>query len=65
MSFFQDHQQESHGTDAGHGLTMEELPYFIEHHIGDAKEIEFLGGHWSLESLSFAPIQLGLSLIHI
>ena len=59
MSFFQDHQQESHGTDAGHGLTMEELPYFIEHHIGDAKEIEFLGGHWSLESLSFAPIQLG------
>ena len=59
MSWYQDHQEESHASDAGHGLTMEELPSFIQHHIGDAKEIEFLGGHWSLEALSVAPIQLG------
>jgi len=63
MSLFQDHQDASHVSDAGHGLTMEELPSFIEHHIGDAKEIEFLGGHWSLESLSVAPIDLGGLLI--
>jgi len=63
MSWYQDHQDTSHVSDAGHGLTMEELPSFIEHHIADAKEIEFLGGHWSLESLSVAPIDLGGLLI--
>jgi F-type H+-transporting ATPase subunit a len=38
---------------------MDGLPDFISHHIGDAKEIEFAGGHWSLESLSIDPIHLG------
>ena len=43
-------QYPGHPAEAGHGLTMEGLPDFISHHIGDAKDIEFAGGHWSLES---------------
>jgi len=50
-------QEGAHGAEAG--LSMEGLPDFISHHIGDAKEIEFAGGHWSLESLSIDPIHLG------
>jgi len=50
-------QEAAHGAEAG--LTMDGLPDFISHHIGDAKEIEFAGGHWSLESLSIDPIHLG------
>ncbi len=52
-------QYPGHPAEAGHGLTMEGLPDFISHHIGDAKDIEFAGGHWSLESLSVEPIHLG------
>ena len=64
MSLFgalQEHAEEA-AQEADHGaeaLTMEGLPDFISHHIGDAKEIEFAGGHWSLESLSMEPIHLG------
>ena len=50
-------QEAAHGAEAA--LTMDGLPDFISHHIGDAKEIEFAGGHWSLESLSIDPIHLG------
>ena len=50
-------QEGAHGAEVG--LSMEGLPDFISHHIGDAKEIEFAGGHWSLESLSIDPIHLG------
>ncbi len=54
-------QEEGHGEPegGGHGLTMEELPDFISHHIGDAEYIEFAGGRWSLEALSLEPWQLG------
>lgn len=44
---------------AGGGLPFEELPDFIQHHIADAKEIEFAGGHWSLEALHIDPIHIG------
>ena len=40
-------------------MPLDELPEFIQHHIGDAKEIEFGGGHWSLEGLSIDPIHIG------
>jgi len=40
-------------------MPMDELPDFIQHHIGDATEVEFMGGHWSLEALSIDPIQIG------
>ena len=49
-----DHAEESAGP-----MPMEELPDFIQHHIGDASEIEFGGGHWNLEALSIDPIQIG------
>ena len=48
--------EESHAEEA---LTMEGLPEWISHHIEDAREVEFAGGHWSLEALSVDPIQLG------
>ena len=40
-------------------MLMDEIPDFIQHHIADATEIEFAGGHWSLEALSIDPIQIG------
>ena len=55
-------RQEHVGAAAGAGeeaLTMEGLPEWISHHIGDAREIEFAGGHWSLEPLALDPFQLG------
>ena len=48
-----------HGADPAGPMPMDELPDFIQHHIGDATEIEFMGGHWSLEALSIDPIQIG------
>lgn len=59
-----------HGQEAAQGVAdrsaesagpmpMDELPEFIQHHIGDATEIEFWGGHWSLEALSIDPIHIG------
>ena len=56
-------QEGAHGAEAG--LSMEGLPDFISHHIGDAKEIEFAGGHWSLEALSIDPIHLGSIVIDL
>ena len=44
---------------------MEGLPEWISHHIGDAREIEFAGGHWSLEGLAFEPIQLGSIVVDL
>ena len=48
-----------HGADPSGPMPMDELPEFIQHHIGDAAEIDFMGGHWSLEALSIDPIQIG------
>ncbi len=48
-----------HGQEASGPMPMNELPDFIQHHIGDAREIEFGGGHWSLEALSIDPIHIG------
>ena len=48
-----------HAAESVGPMPMGELPDFIQHHIGDAKEIEFGGGHWSLESLSIDPIHIG------
>ncbi len=48
-----------HGAESSGPMPMDELPDFIQHHIGDAKEIEFMGGHWSLDFLSIDPIQIG------
>ncbi len=47
------------GAESSGPMPMDELPEFIQHHIGDATEIEFGGGHWSLEALSIDPIQIG------
>ena len=58
-------QELGHDAEVAHGLSMEELPDWISHHIGDAKEIEFAGGHWSLESLSLDPLQLGSVVIDL
>lgn len=48
-----------HGAETSGPMPMEEIPDFIQHHIGDAAEIEFAGGHWSLEALAIDPIHLG------
>ncbi len=48
-----------HGAETSGAMPMEEIPDFIQHHIGDATEIEFAGGHWSLEALAIDPIHLG------
>lgn len=58
-------QELGHGAEVAGGLSMEELPDWISHHIGDSKEIEFAGGHWSLESLSLDPLQLGSVVIDL
>jgi F-type H+-transporting ATPase subunit a len=64
LKYLQEHvgeviQKAGHNTGPKSGLSMEGLPDFIMHHIGDSKDIEFAGGHWSLESLSIDPIHLG------
>ncbi len=51
--------EELHGAGAEAGLTMEELPEWISHHIGDDRYIEFAGGHWDLAALAVDPIRLG------
>ena len=51
--------EELHGAGAEGGLTMEELPEWISHHIGDDRVIEFAGGHWDLAALAVDPIRLG------
>ncbi len=48
-----------HGAESSGPMSIDELPDFIQHHIGDATEIEFGGGHWSLEALSIDPIHIG------
>ena len=48
-----------HSAESAGPMPMDELPDFIQHHIGDATEIEFGGGHWSLEALSIDPIHIG------
>ena len=48
-----------HGAESSGPMPMDELPDFIQHHIGDATEIEFGGGHWSLDALSIDPIHIG------
>ena len=48
-----------HGAESSGPLTMGELPDFIQHHIGDATEIEFGGLHLSLDALSIDPINIG------
>lgn len=54
----QEHAEEAlHGAEGG--LTMEELPEWISHHIGDDRVIELAGGHWDLAYLALDPIQLG------
>jgi F-type H+-transporting ATPase subunit a len=61
ITAFQEHAETAPGAaeHAEEALTMEGLPEWISHHIGDAREIEFAGGHWSLEGLAVEPIQLG------
>ncbi len=48
-----------HAAEVSGPMPMDELPDFIQHHISDATEIEFGGGHWSLEALSIDPIHIG------
>jgi F-type H+-transporting ATPase subunit a len=48
-----------HAAESSGPMPLDELSDFASHHIGDASEIEFFGGHWSLESLSIDPIALG------
>ena len=56
----QEHAEEAlHAVGGEGGLTMEELPEWISHHIGDDRVIEFAGGHWDLAPLALDPFQLG------
>ena len=48
-----------HGAESSGPMPMDELSDFASHHIGDSKEIELFGGHWSLERFSVDPINLG------
>ena len=48
-----------HGPESSGPMPLDELSDFAQHHIGDAKEIELFGGHWSLEALSVDPIHIG------
>ena len=48
-----------HGAESSGPMPMDELPDFIQHHIGDAAEIEFGGGVLHLDALSIDPIQIG------
>ena len=48
-----------HGPESSGPMPLDELSDFATHHIGDAKEIELFGGHWSLEALSVDPIHIG------
>ena len=48
-----------HGPESTGPMPLDELSDFASHHIGDATEIEFFGGHWSLDFLSIDPIQIG------
>ena len=57
--------EELHGAGAEAGLTMEELPEWISHHIGDDRYIEFAGGHWDLAALAVDPIRLGPVVIDL
>ena len=50
---------DDHGAESSGPMPLDELSDFASHHIGDATEIEFFGGHWSLEGLSMDPIQIG------
>ena len=65
LRVFPEHGQEAaqsaveHSAESPGPMPMDELPDFIQHHIGDATEIEFGGGHWSLEALSIEPFQIG------
>ena len=54
-----------HGAESSGPLTMDELPDFIQHHIGDATQIEFGGRHLSLDALSIDPIQIGSVVIDL
>ena len=58
-------EEAAQGAEVSEPLTMEGLPEWISHHIGDAREIEFGGGHWSLEPLSIEPFQMGSVTIDI
>jgi F-type H+-transporting ATPase subunit a len=65
LSVFPELRQEAaqsaaeHSAESAGPMPMDEMPDFIQHHIADATEIEFAGGHWSLEALSIDPIQIG------
>jgi F-type H+-transporting ATPase subunit a len=54
-----------HGAESSGPMPMDELSDFASHHIGDSKEIELFGGHWSLEGLSVDPINLGPLVIDL
>lgn len=67
VAAFQEHAETAVGEveHAEEALTMEGLPEWISHHIGDAREIEFAGGHWSLEGLAVEPIRLGSIVVDL
>ncbi len=52
-------QEAALGAEADEPLTMEGLPDWISHHIGDDYVIEFAGLHLDLHGLAIEPIQLG------
>ena len=54
-----------HAVGAEGGLTMEELPEWISHHIGDDPVIEFAGRHWDLAPFAVEPLQLGPVVIDL
>ena len=57
-------QAAEHGAEAeaaaSHGLaSIPEIPEYISHHLQDARQFEFAGLHWDLNTLAFPPIHLG------
>ena len=55
-------QAAEHGAEAAasHGLSsIPEIPEYISHHLQDARQFEFAGLHWDLNTLAFPPLHLG------
>jgi F-type H+-transporting ATPase subunit a len=63
LATIQEHGQAEaeHATETvPHGLgSIAEIPEFISHHLEDARELEFAGGHWNLDGLAMDPILIG------
>ncbi len=58
-------QAGDHGAESSGPMPLDELSDFAQHHIGDAKEIEFGGAVLHLDALSIDPIRIGSVVIDL